>query len=156
MIVKLGDIINGLEQLTDENLGFMNVETGEVIIVLEEELKEAEEMDESDNLTDLPEWKQENFEQLLEILEYEDDYLELPSHYEIDEYDMIEDFCYTLKDEEVREDLFAAVNEKDSIRCFKEKLYQYDLQEQWFRYKNRCYRDIAREWCEQNNINYED
>jgi len=37
---------------------------------------------------------------------------------------------------------------------FKDKIYQYDIEDQWYDFKDKKYRKIAIEWCEENNIKY--
>ena len=39
---------------------------------------------------------------------------------------------------------------------FKDKIYQYDIEDQWYDYKGQKYKDIAIEWCEENNIEYQE
>ena len=52
--VKLKDIVEGLEFLTDEGTSYLNTTTGEVIYVTTEELRAAEE---EQPLEDFPEWQ---------------------------------------------------------------------------------------------------
>jgi hypothetical protein len=52
--VKLKDIIEGLEFLTDEGTSYLNTTTGEVVYVTTEELRAAEE---EQPLEDFPEWQ---------------------------------------------------------------------------------------------------
>ena len=39
---------------------------------------------------------------------------------------------------------------------FKDKIYQYDIEDQWYDYKDQRYKDIAVAWCEENNIEYQE
>ena len=41
-----------------------------------------------------------------------------------------------------------------NIDEFKEKIYQHDLEDDWYDYKDQRYRQIAIEWCEENNIEW--
>ena len=52
--VKLKDIVEGLEFLTDEGSSYLNTTTGEVVYVTKEELRAAEE---EQPLEDFPEWQ---------------------------------------------------------------------------------------------------
>ena len=80
--VKLKDIIEGLEFLTDEGSSYLNTTTGEVVYVTTEELRAAEE---AQSLEDFPEWQHDAIRIAGEILET-DHYLPLPDRFEIHEY----------------------------------------------------------------------
>jgi hypothetical protein len=80
--VKLKDIIEGLEFLTDEGTSYLNTTTGEVVYVMTEELRAAEE---EQPLEDFPEWQHDAIRIAGEIIET-DHYLPLPDRFEIHEY----------------------------------------------------------------------
>ena len=72
--VKLKDIIEGLEFLTEEGSSYLNTVTGEVVYVTTEELRAAEE---EQPLEDFPEWQHDAIRIAGEIIET-DHYLPLP------------------------------------------------------------------------------
>ena len=80
--VKLKDISEGLEFLTDEGTSYLNTTTGEVVYVTTEELRAAEE---EQPLEDFPEWQHDAIRIAGEIIET-DHYLPLPDRFEINEY----------------------------------------------------------------------
>src|SRR5439155_6170136 len=80
--VKLNDIIEGLEFLTDEGSSYLNTTTGEVVYITTEELRAAEE---EQPLEDFPEWQHDAIRIAGEIIET-DHYLPLPDRFEINEY----------------------------------------------------------------------
>ena len=79
--VKLKDMIEGLEFLTDEGSSSLNTMTGEVVYVTTEELGAAEE---DAPLEDFPEWQHDAIRIAGEIRET-DHYLPLPDRFEINE-----------------------------------------------------------------------
>ena len=84
------------------------------------------------------------------------DYIPLPSQYDINEYRMMENFIYELPVGKAQEALEAAIRGKGAFRRFKDRLYDFDLQENWYRYRDACYEKVAREWCEQFEIEIEE
>ena len=55
--VKLSDIIDGLESQSDRLNSYLNKETGEVVLINEDDLIFA---DTDEPIDDLPEWQQES------------------------------------------------------------------------------------------------
>lgn len=45
---------------------------------------------------------------------------------------------------------------KGAFRRFKDRLYDFDLQEKWYKYRDDCYEQIARDWCERFGIEIEE
>ena len=80
--VKLKDIIEGMDFQSDEQSSFLNLTTGEVVSVTDEELRAAEE---NAPLEDFPEWQHDAIRIARDIVET-DHYLPLPDRFEINEY----------------------------------------------------------------------
>lgn len=97
--------------------------------------------EEDTDLDEFPEWQRENIKAAVDIIS-------------TDDYSIMEDFCYSIEDEELREEFLYAIRGNGAFRMFKDKIHQYDLEDQWYDYKYQKYKDIAIEWCEENNIEY--
>ena len=148
--VKLKDIIEGLEFLTDEGSSYLNITTGEVVYVTTEELRAAEE---EHPLEDFPAWQHEAIRIAGEILET-DHYLLLPDRFEINEYRIMERFCLSVDDEDIRDDLCNAIRGRGAFRYFKDRIHAYGIAEGWYRYRDEALREIAIAWCEEHGIPY--
>jgi hypothetical protein len=136
--VKLEDIIDGLEMQTDESTSYLNIKTGEVAIVSDEESSAAEE----DKSVDLfPEWQHELISKAKEIL-YSNDYISLPSKFDVHEYSIMEKYCLSIDDDQIRDILYYS------------NIYEYNLEEEWYKFRDEAIKQIAIEWCEDNGINY--
>src|SRR5690625_1000325 len=92
--VKLTDIIEGMESQSFDNRVFLELDTGEVLHILNEFIRKAEDEEPYNRMND---WEQEMMQLADQIIENENKYIELPE-YEIDEYNMMENFCYTITD----------------------------------------------------------
>src|SRR5262249_48956664 len=112
--VKLSDIIEGLEFQSDECFSSLNTATGEVVSVTTEELRAAEE---DTPLEDLPEWQHDAIRMAKDIVET-DHYLQLPDRFEMHEYSIMERFCHSVDDEDMRDDLSDAIRGRGAFRRF--------------------------------------
>jgi hypothetical protein len=148
--VKLSDIVEGLEFQSDECFSYLNTATGEVVSVTNEELRAAEE---DEPLEDFPDWQHEAIRMAKDILET-DHYLSLPDRFEIHEYSIMERFCLSVDDEDIRDDLCNAIRGRGAFRYFQDRIRAYGIAEAWYRYRDAALREIAVGWCEEHGIPY--
>ena len=148
--VKLKDIIEGLDFQSDEQSSFLNLTTGEVVSITDEELRAAEE---EQPFEDFPEWQHDAIRIAGEIIEM-DHYLPLPDRFEINEYRIMERFCLSIDDEDMRDDLCDAIRGRGAFRRFKDRMQVYGMTEEWYRYRDAALREIAVAWCEAHGIPY--
>src|SRR5215470_5348894 len=148
--VKLKDIIEGLEFQLDECFSYLNTTTGEVVSVTTEELRAAEE---DEPLEDFPEWQHDAIRIAGEIIETEH-YLPLPDRFEIHEYSIMERFCHSVDDDDMRDDLCDAIRGREAFRRFKDRVQAYGIAEEWYRYRDAALREIAVAWCEAHGLQY--
>ena len=148
--VKLKDLIEGLEFLTEEGSSSLNTTTGEVVYVTTEELGAAEE---EAPLEDFPEWQHDAIRIAGEILAT-DHYLPLPDRFEINEYQIMERFCLSVDNEDMRDDLCDALRGRGAFRRFKDRIQAHGIAEAWFRYRDAALREIAMAWCEAHGLQY--
>lgn len=151
MQVKLEDIIEGLEMQSEENRSYLNLKTGEISYVSREALLMAEDEEEYEHL---PEWQQDEVRIAIDIIETINDYVSLPSSFDINEYQIMEDFCFSLADDRKRNILLDSIRGKGAFRRFKDKASQIGISNQWYDYRDKRYKEIAIEFCENKNIDY--
>ena len=90
---------------------------------------------------------------------YDDEFEEsimLPSKYEIHEYSMMEDFIETIDDVKLYNQLCIAITGPGSFRRFKDTCINFEIIEDWYKFRDKKYREIAINWCRENNIDYEE
>ena len=113
--VKLDDIIQGIEMQTDESSSFLNIRTGEVVTISDEEYSTAEE----DKSIDLfPEWQHKLINIAKEIL-HSNDYISLPSKFDIHEYRIMEKFCLSITDDKISDLLYDSIKGRGAFRRYK-------------------------------------
>lgn len=149
--VKLKEIIEEMEIQMEESRSLLNINTGEIVLVTSKDLVAAEEERPFDHL---PDWERENRIIAIDVVEHFENYLELPTKYEINEYEIMEDFCLTVSDQRKQDSLLLQIRGKGAFRRFKDKILAFELEEQWYSYRDERFKKIAIKWCQNNNINY--
>ena len=130
---KINDIAEEIEQVSSDWNSFFNTKTGEF------EHYSSMFGDEEDD----PE-------------KYEgEEYISLPSQYDIHEYQIMSDFADFVTDKHKQELLYVSLEGKGAFRRFKDTLIRTGLQEEWYAFKREAFIEIAKEWCENNNISYQ-
>ncbi len=150
MIVHLRDVVNEMQVFDDESHAFMNRVTGELFTVTSNELRAVEE---EHDLEEYPEWQRNSIRKADEILD-SDDWLQLPSKYEIHEWEIMRDFCYSLADERLRSELLDAIHGSGAFRHFGNTVHYPGIQQDWYRFRQQALEQIARDWLEENEIPY--
>ena len=150
--VKLQEILEGMDFQSDEQSSFLNLTTGEVVSITDEELRAAEH---DTPLEDFPAWQHDAIRLAGEILA-PDHYLPLPDRFAINEYRIMERFCLSVDDEDIRDDLCHAIRGRGAFRYFKDRIHAYGIAEEWYRYRDATLREIAMAWCEEHGIAYTD
>lgn len=151
--VPLNEIAQEMQMVSDTMTVYFKCTTGEFVAVTDEYVYAAED---DDPLDGRPEWEQEAVRTIADFLAHEDDgtYVPLPSRYDIHEYAIMERFCETITNKKIANDLFRAISGKGAFRRFKDAIHRHGIQENWYRFKDYAYREIAREWCEEHGLTW--
>jgi len=147
--VKLSALLNALEIQFDETHTYVDRQTGEVVVLSDEELRAAED---ADDLSDYPEWQRENIEQAKALQTDEDRFVSLPDRFEINEWEMMRDFALSVEDEAASGALMNAIQGRGAFRYFKDQLHERGLTKSWYAFRDGRYRQIAMDWCEANGL----
>jgi hypothetical protein len=83
-----------------------------------------------------------------------DHYLPLPDTFEISAYRIMERFCLSGDDDDMRNDLCNAIRGRGAFRSFKDRMHAYGMAEEWYRYREAALREIAIAWCETHGMRY--
>ena len=151
--VKLRDIADEMTgQFTEMSL-LLSKKTGEVVLITDEVVCAAEY---DDPLEAYPEWQHEMIEIAKDVMNNPEDYISLPSKYDINDYDIMRRFCASVEDEKKSNYLLYAIRGKGAFRRFKNAVDRLGMSEQWFAFRDEAYREIARDWCEYHSIEYEE
>ncbi len=125
--------------------------TGEIVMVAEEHFSAAENEKDISHYSD---WEQEAIQVAIDVLESEKDYISLPSQFDIHEYQIMEEFCLSLEDENLRDKMYRSIKGSGAFRRFKDNIFEYDIEQNWFQYRREVFKRMAIDWCKENNIPY--
>jgi hypothetical protein len=145
----LEDLIDALEEQSDSLFPYLDRETGEVHWITDESLSLADA--ERDEIDLLPDWQKEEAE-LAVLIETSDLFLRLPDRFEVNEWNVMNEFCHEVKREDIRATLLQAVQGSHAFRRFKDQIANYNLWDEWNRFRRQAFEEILREWCEENGI----
>lgn len=138
MKVKLQDVIDGIDMVSEDSTCYLDRETGEVLFISEI----------ADNDYD---------DDILELLEEESDrFIEFPSQWDRNDYQTMVDFIESLPQGKEQNLLAISINGSGAFRRFKYTASELGLLDDWYRFLNNAHRELAIEWCEDNEIEYEE
>ncbi len=84
-----------------------------------------------------------------------DRFVNLPSSYEINEYAIMEAFCYSVEQQAISDRLLDAIRGRVAFRRFKERIHECGIANDWHHFRDTALEEIAKEWCEENQIAYQ-
>ena len=166
VVVSLRDLVDELQTLSHESHVYLNKTTGKVITITDDdfamarnadEIDEVEEDDEvADNLSEYSDLEIDFFQEVKKVLSLDDDYLRLPSKFDIDEYEIMERFCLSISDEKISDMLLGKIRGSGAFRRFKDTIYRYGIEKDWFKFRDEAYKEIAISWLERKGFAYSD
>lgn len=136
MFVNLEDILEAMEMTDQYSEFFLNETTGEIIMVSETTMSRDE------------------IEEIYDQLDH-DGYFKLPTQFDIDDYNIPEDFVSNLPHSEAKDFLENVIAGQDASDQFRQGIESYDLVDDWYQFHDQIFRMIAENWCIDNEIEYE-
>ena len=135
-MIKLNEVIDGLEFVNDglDTHAYLNPKTNEIFYI-----GEYDTTDDEDKLEELIEKS-----------------ITLPTKYDIHEYSMMEDFIETIEDVKLYNQLCISINGTGAFRRFKDTCINFEIIDDWYKFRDEKYREIAINWCKENNIEFEE
>jgi hypothetical protein len=149
--VSLKDIVEAMEMSTETMESFFDPESGEIVSVTEDDRFALQ----APNFADMPEWERKHLERVRRIIDSEH-VVQLPDAFDINEWSIMEKFCYTLTDERRREELADSIHGKGAFQRFREGLERFGIRDEWFAFRQATLEQIARDWLGFNNIPFND
>ncbi len=145
----LEDLIDALEEQSDSLFGFLDRHTGEVVLISEESLALTEA--DPETIAMLPDWQKEEALRAV-LIETTDRYLALPDRFDVNEWNVMNEFSHEVKRENIRAALLKAVQGNHPFRRFKDQIATHNLWDDWNRFRSDAFGEIIRDWAEENGI----
>ena len=143
-VVNLQDIVDELSLMFEENRSFVDRETGEVVMVTRDDLRAVEDPGPHDD----------DDETAVLILEHRERFKELPSKWEVNDWEIMREFCEAVESAERRGHLLSAIRGNGAFGRFKTLAAAYGMLEEWYAFHDNALWELARDWCEENEIPY--
>lgn len=134
MKVKLSEVIDALDFTNDEIEYYYNPTNGEIF------------------MSNIGNYENLNEDELDELFEKS---IMLPTRYDINEYEMMEDFAETIEDTRLQNQLYISLNGSGAFRRFKDTCINFDIIDDWYKFRDEKHKEIAINWCKENNIKFE-
>lgn len=99
----------------------------------------------------------DDYTQVSDMIDEDDDdrFIPLPTQREINEYGMMEEFVSNVRNDSQRATLEIAISGRGAFRRFKDTVIRFGIEKKWYAFRDKEYLRVAREWCEENKIEYE-
>jgi len=78
----------------------------------------------------------------------------LPDKFEINEYNIMEKFCLSIRNKEISDIMYSLIKGSGAFRRFKDNIRKYDMEDDWYKYRDAAIKEIAIEWCKDNNVKF--
>jgi hypothetical protein len=148
-VISLREIIAALEAASDDCTSYLDPETGEIVVVTEEERALAEDP----CWEEAPAWQREMMPKIRAALE-SDRFLELPDRFDIHEWSIMERFSRAQNIEQIRGELLNAIRGAGAFRAFRSAIRRLGLEQSWYQFRDEALAEIARSWLEEHKLQY--
>ena len=135
--VKLQDVVEAIDLPNGDWQSYVNRQTGAIVTV-------------SDDMVIGPDDQELNREDV----EDSDEYLPLPTSFEIDEWSIMKKFADERPDP-LGSEVLEALSGRGAFRMFRAALKRLRIEDEWYRFRERAFGTIAREWLDEHGIAYE-
>jgi len=149
--VKLNDVVDAVEAAMDETSQYVDRETGEIVPISSEEREAAEE---DEPLSDYPDWQHDSILKAREVMKEPARFCELPTQFDVHEYKIMEDFCFSLADSAEGKELLQLVKGQGAFGRFKSAIHSLGIENEWNDFKRDELERLAIAWLEGNEIAY--
>ena len=84
-----------------------------------------------------------------------DSFLALPGSFDIHEWSIMERFAHDQAVGPHRDELVDALHGRGAFRMFLSAVRRLGLKDEWYRFRDSAFEEIAKEWLEVKSIEYE-
>ena len=151
--LSLKEIVESMLVQSNEISAMLNLETGKIEIITETMV------DDSDFFL-ADEEEPDNYDEEMDLINHMDknpeEYIPLPSQFDIHEYNIMEEFIRSLGDAKKAVKMWRLIKGGGAFRKFKDGIRKFSIEKQWYMFRDLRYKEIAIQWCERNQLAYID
>lgn len=153
MKVNINDVIECIEFENESLNHYYNKNTG-IIIYKESPETSSYKAEDYNRIDEFEDWEKELIESLHDLEINPQDYIQLPVISEISEFKILSQFCNSFSDLSIENIIKDNMDEVKKIQKIKRLLEDKNMLNDWYDYREQSERQIAKEWCSLNNIEY--
>ena len=155
--VEIQKIVDELQMRFIDITVYYNKITGEILNVQDDDFRIVEEDNFENSIENYPEWQREHLKEVYDLLYNDiDNYIALPNNFDIKDSDIMKEFIETISDSNKKYQLGNCMWQKGMYRKFKDKLIYIGLEKEYYKFYDEKLKEIAIEWCKENNLEYEE
>lgn len=148
-VISLRQVVDAIDVPSEDCVSYLDPDTGEIILVSEEERQLAEE----ESLDDVPDWMAEMLPKVRAALEG-DRFLQLPDKFDIHEWSIMEEFSRAQTRRPIQQELLDAIHGAGAFRAFRSAIRHHGVEQSWYQFREKALEEIARQWLEENKLPY--
>jgi hypothetical protein len=149
--LKLQELVDAMDFHSDEHYQYVDRDTGEIELVEARLVRFAEKGEEAPFM---PDWQKPQWAVAQKAVST-DRLVLIPDQFDINEWQIMSDFVASLKPGAARTQLNHAIHGNGAFRMFKDAVRRLDLRDAWAEFQEDALREIAIEWCEENDFEWE-
>ena len=107
-----------------------------------------------DEEPDLPDWQRDELEIAQQIVSTAR-FRPRPTKFDVHEWETMHDFSLAVGSDGIREELLRAIHGAGAFRNFKDAARRLGVESAWLAFRADALRQIAVDWCEENQIAWE-
>jgi hypothetical protein len=154
LTVLIKDIVLAMEMEGEETSALLDLDTGKVEFVSDYLRRQAERAEDGSEDPDLPDWQKPEWEIAKRLVSAPNSFLRLPDRFDIHEWSIMEDFSRHFPSDAISRQLMDAIHGSGAFRNFKSTIRRLRLEQAWDDFCDAALRQIAIDWCEENQIPY--
>jgi hypothetical protein len=148
-VISLRAVVEAMEVSSEDCVSYLDPDTGEILVVTEEERHLVED----ESLEDVPEWQREMLPKIRAALE-SDRFLELPDRFDVHEWSIMEEFSRAQPRPPIQQDLLDAIHGTGAFRTFRSAIRRLGVEQSWYQFREKTLEEIARQWLEEHKLPY--
>ncbi|MFA9398227.1 MAG: hypothetical protein ACERKV_08175, partial [Clostridiaceae bacterium] len=129
---------------------YINIKTGEIVTVAEKFLKMINHGEDVEKVEAIEDWQIGDYEIAEDIIENHEKYIHIINYEDINEDinedDIMKEFCLSYKDENINADLSDVIKENGNLREFKKIIYDKGIYDEWYQYRDNKFAEKIIQW----------
>jgi hypothetical protein len=156
--IKIKDISDAMDIISDEMPSFLNKDSGAIVSIHQDVLTAVYDGDDegAKEEAEMLGGTEGDIKTAKEIAAEESRWVLLPAKEEINDWEIMRDFCESMENESVRGALFSAIQGSGAFRRFRDTCTRLGVLDKWYEFKDRQYLAFAKQWCEDNSVEWEE